>query len=115
MMVGWFTEMCRRRGLKDNAGKSKLMVLNGEKGLECKVHVDGISLEDVSEFKFLGCVLDGTDGTECSRKVASGMRVAGAIRFPVSARDLQLVCARDLHETLLVPVLMYGSETMLWK
>ena len=26
-----------------------------------------------------------------------------------------LVNARVLHETLLVPVLMYGSETMLWK
>ena len=26
-----------------------------------------------------------------------------------------LECARVLHETLLVPVLMYGSETMIWK
>ena len=52
---------------------------------------------------------------ECSRKVASGRRVAGAIKSLVNARDLQLECARVLHETLLVPVLMYGSETMLWK
>ena len=28
---------------------------------------------------------------------------------------MQFECARVLHETLLVPVLMYGSETMLWK
>ena len=28
---------------------------------------------------------------------------------------LQVECARELHETLLVPVLMYGSETMLWR
>ena len=33
----------------------------------------------------------------------------------VTARDLELECARVLHETLLVPVHMYGSETMLWK
>ena len=57
----------------------------------------------------------GTDGAECSRKVASGRRVAGAIRSLVNARNFQLECARVLHETLLVPVLMYGSETMLWK
>ena len=57
----------------------------------------------------------GTDGAECSRKMASGRRVAGAIQFLINARDLQLECARVLHETLLVPVLMYGSETMLWK
>ena len=28
---------------------------------------------------------------------------------------LVIDCARVLHETLLVPVLAYGSETMLWK
>ena len=57
----------------------------------------------------------GTDGAEFSRKVASGRRVAGAIRSLVNGRDLQRECARFLHETLLVPVLMYGNETMLWK
>ena len=29
VMVGWFTEVCRRRVLMVNAGKSKLMVLDG--------------------------------------------------------------------------------------
>ena len=57
----------------------------------------------------------GTDGAECSRKWASGRRVAGAIRFQVNTWNLQLVCARFLSETLLVPVLVYGSETILWK
>ena len=55
--------MCRRRGLKIHAGKSKVVVMNGEEGLDCEVHVDGISLEHFSEFKYLACVLDelGTD------------------------------------------------------
>ena len=51
----------------------------------------------------------GTDGAECSRKVAC------AIRSLVNARDLQIECAIILHETLLVPILTYGSETVLWK
>ena len=36
----------------------------------------------VSEFKYSGSVLDepGTYGAVCSRKVASGRRLAGAIR-----------------------------------
>ena len=83
--------MCRR-GLKVNAGKIKVMVLNGEEMKECEVHKDGNSLEHVSEFKYLECVLDesGTDGAECSRKVAS------AIRSLPNARDLQLEsCMRD--------------------
>ena len=47
--------------------------------------------------------------------MASGRRGAGATRSMVNAKDLQIKCARVLHETLLLPVLMYGSETMLWR
>ena len=94
-MLGRFVEVRRRRGLKVNAGKSKAMVLNGEEGLECEVNVDGIRLEYISEFIYLGCVLNvsGIDGAECSRKVASGRRVAGTIRSLANARNLQLECA----------------------
>ena len=46
----------------------------------------------------------------CSR-VASWRMVAGAIRSLINARSLQFECARVLHESLLVPVLMYGSKT----
>ena len=51
----------------------------------------------------------GTDGAECSRKVA------GPIRSVINDRDLQLECGSVLHETLLVPVLVYVSETIVWK
>ena len=47
--------------------------------------------------------------------VASERRMAGTIRSLVNARDLQLECARVLHETLLVLVLTYVSKTLLWK
>ena len=39
-----------------------MMVLNGEEGIECEVHVDGVRLKHVSEFKYLGCVLDESIG-----------------------------------------------------
>ena len=45
--------MCRRNDMKVNAGKSKLIVLNGEEGLECEIRVDGMQLEHMSEFKYL--------------------------------------------------------------
>ena len=87
--------------------------------MEYEVYVDGIHLEPVSEYKYLGCVLDKIRYRRSiiySREVAgTGRRVAGSMRSLVNARDLQLECARILHETLLVPVLMYDSETMLWK
>ena len=47
--MGHLVEVCRR-GLKVNAGKSKVTAMNGE------VHVAGVHLEHVSKFKYLGCV-----------------------------------------------------------
>ena len=55
-MVGLFAEVCRRRGLKINVGKSKVIVVNRKEGLECEIHIDGIRLEHVSEFRCLWCV-----------------------------------------------------------
>ena len=52
-MAGRFVEVCRRIGLKFNTDKSKVMVMKGEEGLECEVHVYWIRLEYVSEFKYL--------------------------------------------------------------
>ena len=73
MYVDRLAEVCRmrRRGLKVDAGKSKVFILNGEEGLECELHLDGICLEHFSEFKYLGFTLSesGTEGAECSMKV----------------------------------------------
>ena len=57
----------------------------------------------------------GTNEAKFSTKVARWRRVASAIRSLVNARSLQLECAKVLHELLMVPVLTYGSETMIWR
>ena len=57
-MVGRFAEVCRRRGLKVNVGKSKVLELGGKEELGCEVCVGEIHLRHVSEFKYLGCVLE---------------------------------------------------------
>ena len=52
----------------------------------------------------------GINEVKCSRKVVSRRRVVDAIKYLVNASDLQLECARVLHESLPVPVQMYGSD-----
>ena len=58
------------------------------------------------------CVADesGTNGSEWCRRVVSGRKFAGVVRSLVNARSLQLKFAIVLHEALLGPVLLYGSE-----
>ena len=70
--------------------------------------MDGVQLEQVSDFEYLGCLLDElVADVKCHRKVVNGRKFANTISF--------LVHARVLHEGLLVPVLLYGSETMIEK
>ena len=56
----------------------------------------------MSEIKYFRQTI--SDEAECSRNVASGRRVAGAIR--------SLANARVLHESLLMHVFMYGDNDM---
>ena len=76
-----------------------------------------IRLEQVSVFKYLGCVLNesGTYEEEYSRKLTSGRMIVCVIRSLVNARSLQFECAMVLYESLLVPVLTYDYETMIWR
>ena len=66
-----------------NDNWQKVMVTNGEEGLECVGGVNEMRLERVSEFIYLGCVWDesGTDKTECSRKMPSGRKMVVLLRL----------------------------------
>lgn len=49
---------------------------------------------------------------ECSRKVVGGRKVAGAIDSMVIVKELSLGYARILHVGMMLPELLYGSETI---
>ena len=95
--------------------KSKVTVVNGE-NIQCRIMLDDEFLEQVSEFKYLGYMLDerGTDDAECRRKMSNERRVAGAIKSLVNAKGLSIECNRVLHENMLVQTLLYGSEVTVW-
>ena len=47
--------------------------------------------------------------------VTNGRKVEGTIISLGNARNLQLENSRILHKTLLMPVVMYSNETIIWK
>ena len=56
-LVEGFGRVCKRRGLKVNVGKSKVMVVNRE-NVQCRIMLDDEQIEQVSEFKYLGYVCE---------------------------------------------------------
>src|SRR5678815_2962777 len=93
-LVERFGRVCKRRVLKINVDKSKVMVVS-EDSPQCEVMLDGEQLEQVSEFKYLGYMFDekGMDDAECSRKVVNGRKVVGEIKSLVNVKGLSLECA----------------------
>ena len=71
----------------------------------------------MSEFKYFGCILNESDtyDVKCQRKVASGRIFKGAIRSLINVNGLHLECVRVINEELLLSVLLYGSETLIWR
>ena len=61
----------QEKRLECQADKSKVMGLGEEEGLECENRADEMRLEQVSEFKYLVCVLNesSVNDVECRRKL----------------------------------------------
>ena len=97
-------------------------------------------MECVSGFKFLGSVVNESgrrmladvesgrrmladvesgrrmlvDVESGRRIVASGRKAAGVTRYLGNTRGLRVACVKVLHESLFLPVVLYGSESMIW-
>ena len=86
-----------------------------EENTQCQIILDCKQLEQVTEFKYLGYMLNekGMNDTEYGKKVTSGKKVAGAIKPLVNAKRLSCEHNRVLNESMLLPVLMYDSKAML--
>ena len=80
-MVAWFVEVCRKKDLKVNEGKSKVMLMNQEDGLKFEVHLMGF-IQSMCPNSNIWDVFQttGTDGAKCNRKVANGKGMVDAIR-----------------------------------
>ena len=114
-LVNEFGRVCKRRKLRVNVGKSKVMrCTNGEDGNRLNVVLDGEVLEEVSQFKYLGSVIAADGGVEADvrHRVNEGCKVLGAMNGLMKNRGLEMDVKRVLYEKVVVPTVTYGSE--LW-
>src|SRR5678816_3376513 len=88
-LVESFGRVCKRKGLKVNVDKSKVMVVSEDRP-QCEVMLDGEQLEKVSEFKYLVYMLNekGADDAECSRQIVNGTKVTGEGKSLVNVKGL---------------------------
>ena len=113
-LVTEFGRVCERRKLQVNVGKSKAMrCTRNEDGASLNVMLNGEALEEVDQFKYLGSVIAANGGVEADarRRVNEGCKVLGALKGVMKNRGLGINVKKVLYEKVVVPTVMYGTET----
>ena len=107
-----FGRVCERRKLRVNVGKSKVMrCTRSEDGSRLNVMLNGEALEEVHQFKYLGSVIAANGGVEADVRHSKGCKVLGALKGVMKNRGLGMNVKKVLYEKVVVPTVMYGSES----
>ena len=112
-LVTEFGRVCERRKLRVNVSKSKVMrCTRNEDGARLNVMLIGEVLEEVDQFKYLGSVIAANGGVEADVRhiVNEGCKVLGALKGVMKNRGLGMN-VKVLYEKVVLPTLMYGSES----
>ena len=86
--IGW---VCRRRKLKMNLDKSKV-IRSARDGMvgEMNIMMDGAVLEEVAVFKYTGSLVTADSGVEADvqQRVMEGSKDLGAVRSVLKGRTM---------------------------
>ncbi|KAI5635653.1 reverse transcriptase (RNA-dependent DNA polymerase) domain-containing protein [Phthorimaea operculella] len=117
-MVKIMNEALKRKGMKVNVGKTKAMVFEKEEGMtECNIMIEEERVEQVKEFVYLGSKFtsDGKCESDIERRVNAGNMVNGALHAFMNSQKVSNKARLAVHRGVLVPTLMYGSESWVWQ
>ena len=97
-----------------NVSKSKVMrCTRNEDGARLNVMLNEEALEEVDQFKYLGSVIAANGGVEAvvHHRVNEGCKVLGALKGIMKNRGLGKNVKKILYEKVVMPTVMYGSES----
>ena len=96
-------------------GKSKVMrCTRNEDGARLRAMLNEEELEEMDQFKYLGSVISANGGVEAEvcHRVNEGCKVLGALKGVMKNRGLGMNVKKVLYEKVVVPTVMYGSESL---
>lgn len=109
LMMQSLANISKEAGLEINASKTKLMT----NSREIDIMVDGIKIEYVKEYNYLGQIISPSDvmTKEITRRIAQGWRKYWSLKEIVKSKDLGNHIKKKTFKTCILPVLTYGCET----
>ena len=102
-------EETEKVGLKPNTQKTKIMA----SGPITSMQIDGITVETVADFIFLGSKItaDGDCSNEIKRCLLHGRQVMTNLDSILKSRDITLPTKVRLVKAMVFPAVMYGCES----
>ena len=102
-------------GLYLNVSKTKMMVVGGSN--DSNLRVDGQTIEEVSDFNFLGSIVtnEGDSRKEVDRRIGMGKSAVKSLRKIWSNRGITKGTKCLLMRTLVFPLVTYACETWTMK
>ena len=112
-LVKEFGNVCNRRKLTVNVGKSKVMRIgkNREEN-ELNVRLNDRRMEEVESYRYLGVDVssDGRMNEEVSHRIGEARKVAGALQELWKKRHVSREAKVGMYEGIVEPSLLYGCE-----
>ena len=101
----------QRFGLKINVEKTKTMTI-GKQQKTVDIKIEGETLEQVTEFTYLGAVIteDGRSTKDIKRRIGLAAAMFGTMNKIWRSNNITTATKVKLYGTFVIPVMMYGSE-----
>ena len=102
-----------QQALNMNVSKTKTMVISREEGKTAQIKVEGMLLEQVEHFKYLGQVVtqEGRNEKEVKIRIAQAKSTFIRMKSILTSKDITFPLRIRLVKCYIYPIILYGSET----
>jgi len=109
-------EVVERYKMRINIKKTKVMKIGRNQGDDLHISINGIELEQVSQFKYLGSILTENGSCESEIRVRIALaKDAFSKHQTLLTKNIRPALKKRLVKTLIWSVLLYGAETWTMK
>ena len=110
-LVNHLDKTSNRYGMEISGEKTKLMT-NSPKPITTKITVNGTQLETVSQFKYLGAIINEEGSkTEILARAAQASTAMAKLKAIWRDKNLSLKTKVNLLRTLVIPIFLYACES----
>ncbi|GBP92531.1 hypothetical protein EVAR_61850_1 [Eumeta japonica] len=89
----------------------------GKRTTDCDILIEGEKIEQVKEFVYLGSLFtnDNKHDIDMERKVNAGNKANATLLAIMNTKSVSRQARLAIHNGVLIPALMYGSESWVWQ